>query len=110
MFPFCSCECLCELYSVYFIQRDKHPQLTELDFFAKADKPPKFFYLLLEDSRVATAADFVQQHQDILKSLKERLLQAQNQQKKYADQNRIVRTFDVGDIVYLRLQPYRQTT
>lgn len=30
--------------------------------------------------------------------------------KDYADQNRSVREFAVGDLVYLKLQPYRQVT
>jgi hypothetical protein len=33
---------------------------------------------------------------------------AQNQQKVQADKDRVERTFEVGDLVYLRLQPYRQ--
>lgn len=73
-------------------------------------EPPKFSDLLLEDSRVPTMADFVQQHLDILKSMRENLQQAQNQQKKYVDQNRTKRRFDVDDMVYSRLQPYQQKT
>ena len=34
----------------------------------------------------------------------------QNQQKLYADRGRVERHFEVGDLVYLRLQPYRQST
>jgi hypothetical protein len=29
--------------------------------------------------------------------------------KKYADTNRSERTFQVGDLVYLKMQPYRET-
>ena len=32
----------------------------------------------------------------------------QNQQKLYVDKGRVERQFEVGDMVYLRLQPYRQ--
>ena len=35
---------------------------------------------------------------------------AQNQQKIYADRHRVERSFEVGDFVYLRLQPYRQSS
>ena len=35
---------------------------------------------------------------------------AQNQQKLYADRCRVERQFEVGDLVYLRLQPYRQSS
>ena len=44
----------------------------------------------------------------ILKVLKENLQAAQNQQKLYADRHKVERSFEVGDLVYLRLQPYRQ--
>ena len=34
----------------------------------------------------------------------------QNQQKVYEDNQRIVHTFKVGDLVFLRLQPYMQSS
>lgn len=45
-----------------------------------------------------------------MRSLKDNLHRAQNQQKLYADQQCVGRSFEVGDMVYLRLQPYRQST
>jgi hypothetical protein len=33
---------------------------------------------------------------------------AQNQQKIYEDRHRVERTFEVGDLVFLRLHPYKQ--
>jgi len=36
------------------------------------------------------------------------LLQAQNRMKQYADSRRSDRVFQIGDFVYLKLQPYRQ--
>jgi hypothetical protein len=44
----------------------------------------------------------------VLTLLKEHLHQAQNRMKTYADKHRSDRQFNVGDWVYLRLQPYRQ--
>ena len=35
---------------------------------------------------------------------------AQNHQKLYADRGRVERQFEVGDLVYLRLHPYRQSS
>lgn len=35
---------------------------------------------------------------------------AQTQQKKYADQQRVERKFEVGDKVYVRSQPYKQSS
>jgi hypothetical protein len=42
----------------------------------------------------------------MLKLLPQNLLQAQNRMKKFADANRIERTFEVGEFVYLKMQPY----
>ena len=35
---------------------------------------------------------------------------AQNQQKRYVDRHRIERHFEEGDLVYIWLQPYKQST
>jgi hypothetical protein len=42
--------------------------------------------------------------------LKENLQTAQNRQKMSVDKHRIERSFEVGDLVFLRLQPYRQSS
>ena len=52
----------------------------------------------------------VQESQDILKVVKENLQVAQIHQNLYLDRQRIERSFEVGDLVYLRLQPYRQSS
>jgi hypothetical protein len=49
--------------------------------------------------------DWIQQSQDILRELKDHLQRAQNQKMVQADKHRVDRTFEVGDLVYLRLQP-----
>ena len=41
-----------------------------------------------------------------LQNLKQRLQQAQNRMKVFADRNRTDQQFSVGDLVLLRLQPY----
>jgi hypothetical protein len=46
----------------------------------------------------------------IISTLKEHLLMAQHRMKSQADKHRTEREFEVGDWVYLRLQPYRQKT
>jgi hypothetical protein len=38
------------------------------------------------------------------------LVQAQNRAKQYADKGRTEREFNIGDFVYLKLQPYRQSS
>jgi hypothetical protein len=59
------------------------------------------------DNRALMVQDWIQESQDILRELKDHLQRVQNQQKVQADKHRVDRTFEVGDLVYLRLQPYR---
>ena len=54
--------------------------------------------------------DLVQQSQDILWELKDHLQRAQYQQKVQAEKHRVERTFEVGDLIYLRIQPYQQAS
>ena len=46
--------------------------------------------------------------QQLLSLLKHNLTAAQERMKWYADKKRVDWSFDVGDWVYLRLQPYKQ--
>ena len=45
----------------------------------------------------------------MIRLLKANLIEAQARMKGYADKRRSGRTFEVGDMVFLRLQPYKQT-
>ncbi|KAJ4801231.1 polyprotein [Rhynchospora pubera] len=46
----------------------------------------------------------------VLQKLREQLQRAQGRMKFFADKNRTERELEVGDLVYLKLQPYRQTS
>ena len=50
----------------------------------------------------------IEHQQEVLQLLKDNLNLAQNRMKQQADQYRNERSFDVGDWVFLRLQPYKQ--
>jgi hypothetical protein len=52
-------------------------------------------------------ATFLQQKEHMLQQLKANLLQAQARMKKYADLKRTEREYTAGDMVYIKLQPYR---
>ena len=58
----------------------------------------------------AAVEDWTREIVDWNTLLKENLLQAQNRMKQIADKERTDRNFEVGDWVYLKLQPYRQTS
>lgn len=61
-----------------------------------------------QDMVIPAAADLLQQRANVLSSLKEHLEKAQNRMKFFADRKRSDREFQVGDWVYLKLQPYKQ--
>ena len=70
--------------------------------------PLSFVEIAFGDSWAPMVQDWVQQSQDILRELKDHLQRAQNQQKVQANKHKVEHTFEVGDLVYLRLQPYRR--
>ena len=69
-----------------------------------------FVDMMFGASKDPRAKDWIQESQDILQALKDNMATTQNQQKLYVDRGRVERRFKVGDLVYLRLQRYRQST
>jgi exosome complex RNA-binding protein Rrp4 len=63
--------------------------------------------LVFGESRASKAKDWIIEIKEILKLLKENLQMAQNRQKISVDRHMIEHNFEVGDLVFLRLQPYR---
>ena len=63
---------------------------------------------LRENSRVQAVEDHIEHQQEVLQLLKDNLILVQNRMKQYANQHHSERSFDVGDWVFLRLQPYKQ--
>ena len=59
---------------------------------------------------MAAVGNYVKERQQIDNMLKQNLKLAQERMKKYADKRRSEREFSEGDWVYLRLQPYRQSS
>lgn len=73
------------------------------------DPPYQNFYQL-KLTKVPAVDDFIRERTNVMSTLRDNLLQAQNRMKVYADQRRTEITFQVGDYVYLKLQPYKQST
>jgi hypothetical protein len=71
---------------------------------------PSFVYLVFGESKAPKAKYWLQESQDILRVLRENLQVAQNQQKMYADRHWVEHNFEVGDLVFLRLHPYQQSS
>ena len=70
--------------------------------------PPSITSCLKEKPKVQEVNDHIEHQQQVLQLLKDNLTLAQNRMKQQADQHRSERSFEVGDWVFLRLQPYKQ--
>jgi ribosomal protein L21E len=69
--------------------------------------PPLISELSVPGPEDLAATDFLQAKQNMLTQLKHNLLQAQARMKRFADLQRTKRHFEVGDMVYLKMEPYR---
>jgi len=72
--------------------------------------PPRLLAYVPGTTRVETVDEVLKSRQQILALLQHNLQQAQQRMKRYADLKRSERSFEIGQLVYLRLQPYRQST
>ncbi|OIS99850.1 hypothetical protein A4A49_62696, partial [Nicotiana attenuata] len=72
--------------------------------------PPQLSMGPLLETTFPVVVDVMMQRQQMQQLLKDNLLKAQERMKLHADQKSTEREFQVGDMVYLKLQPYRQTS
>lgn len=92
----------------YWYNTTYHTALKITPFQAMYGFPPP----LISDIAVPGPSDldaqeFLEAKQQMNDQLKQHLQQAQNHMKKYADLKRTERQFVVGDLVYLKMEPYR---
>lgn len=73
-------------------------------------EPPTLLRFEKGGTAVAALEEQLMERDAILDEIKANLLKAQQRMKKYADQHRREEEFQVGEAVYLKLQPYRQKT
>jgi hypothetical protein len=71
-------------------------------------EPPTWKELATSQTKVASVKDHLDESQKIVQLLKENLAVARNRMKQQDDQHRIEREFEVGEWVFVRLQPYKQ--
>lgn len=72
--------------------------------------PPTYISYIPGESSVATVDGVLNDRNSMLRLLKANLQEAQNRMKKSAVKTRTERYFEVGDWVYLRLQPFKQAS
>ncbi|KAJ0082797.1 hypothetical protein Patl1_12022 [Pistacia atlantica] len=88
-----------------------HSSTKITPFEAVYDIPPlSLLAYVLGTSRVQTVDEYLRDRDAILLELRHNLLLAQDRMKVQADQHQREVSFLVGDYVYLKLQPYRQTS
>src|ERR1700722_13840817 len=71
-------------------------------------RPSSITSSLKEKSKVQAMEDHIENQQQVLQILKDNLTIAQNCMKQQAYQHRSERSFEVGDWVFLWLQPYKK--
>jgi hypothetical protein len=74
------------------------------------NKPPLIQQILIPCNVSAEAQVTLAEKVHMIKQLQQNLAQAQQRMKKFADTHHTERSFEVGDMVYLKMQPYRETT
>ena len=72
--------------------------------------PPHHLPYLAGESKVVAVDKSMQAREAALKMVKFYLVRAQNRMKQQADRGRSDRQFAPGELVYVKLQPYRQST
>ena len=72
--------------------------------------PPMVAESALPDSISKDSDNLLQNRELALEVIKQNLSKAQQRMKHYVDSNRQERSFEAGDMVYLKLQPYRHTS
>ena len=68
--------------------------------------PPLIATYIQKTARLQFVEDKLMNRDVVLQLLKDNLVKAQDRMKEYADEDRTEREFDVGDWVFLRLQPF----
>lgn len=95
----------------FWYNTNYHTAIHKTPYEILYGKPPPIHRpYLLGTSPVDVVDRSLWDREAMLQCLKENLSKAQNRMKVQADKRRSERSFEVGDWVYLKLQPYRQSS
>ena len=72
--------------------------------------PREFGVMQVEECSVPDLASWLQEREVMMQHLQQQLKRAQDRMKRQADKHRSDREFAVGDSVFLKLQPFVQTS
>jgi hypothetical protein len=88
-----------------------HTAIGRTPFEALYGHPPRHFGISAAAACAVPDLDYwLQERESMTALMKQHLLRAQQRMKKNADKHRVERSFQVGDMVFLKLQPYKQTS
>jgi hypothetical protein len=88
-----------------------HSAIGRASFEALYGHPPRHFGISASAACAVPELDYWLQEREVMVSLlRQHLTRAQQRMKKQADKHRQERSFAVGDLVFLKLQPYVQTS
>lgn len=72
--------------------------------------PPTLLQYVQGSSKIEAVESELLDRDSVLEKLKAKLLKAQNTMKSYADKKRLPHPFKVGDLVFIKLRPHRQSS
>lgn len=87
-----------------------HSALGMSPYKAMYNQNPPSINFQCPATKVPTVDEFLKERTEVQRLVKENLVKAQERVLWYANKNRSEREFEVGQDVYLKLQPYRQST
>lgn len=87
-----------------------HSAVKQTPFEVIYGHQPAHFGITMEDCAVPDLQEWLRDRKFMHQLIQQHLHRAQQQMKAYADKNRSFREFQPGDWVYLKIQPYVQTS
>lgn len=94
----------------FWYNTSHHSAINTSPFEALYGYKPRLFHLPHTDCESTELSEFIKEKTVIQSLLQQHLARSKNRMKKQADPNRSERTFQVGDMVFLKIQPYAQSS
>ena len=94
--------------AAYWYNTSYHSSLGRTPFEVLYGNPPRALGISIQNCASVELETWLTERVTMLDVIRQHLLRAQQRMKAQADKNHSERSFEVGDLVYLKLQPYIQ--